>query len=170
MDSNPALILLDVDGVLNPQVVLQKLVLNPVHAALVAELSELGTVVWATTWSAAHMYQLTRDLGLPTNTNEIAFPPLLHIDPLNPEPTPKLHWVARWIDRTFFDEPCPTTAIVWIDDQLREDATAWAKEAPRPTLLVKPEPVRGLTGEHVAAVRDFVNDLESRRTPGTSER
>ena len=160
MDANKTLILLDVDGVLNPLRSMQKLVVDPSRAALVGQLSSLGVVVWATSWSAAHTYHLTHDLGLPFETAAIPFPPDLHIDPRNPAPTPKLHWVARWVNRTLSQEDAPDTAVIWIDDQLRENAGEWARNETRPTLLIKPDPATGLSEAHLAEAREFLLGLQ----------
>jgi hypothetical protein len=74
MDSNTALILLDVDGVLNPQVSSGTLTLDPARAALVTQLSVLGSIVWATSWSAADTYHLANNIGLAGDPAAIAFP------------------------------------------------------------------------------------------------
>ncbi|MGY4856855.1 HAD domain-containing protein [Cryobacterium sp. AP23] len=169
MDSNSALILLDVDGVLNPQMVMQKLVIDPSRAALVEQLSRLGSITWATTWSAAHVYHLAQAIGLPGNMAAIAFPPNLHIDPHNPAPTPKLHWVSRWVNRNMSDELSPSTAVIWIDDQLQTDASDWAQTSPHPTLLVRPDPTIGLTAEHLTTVRKFLEELASHRNSEPAE-
>ena len=155
MTVRSVLILLDVDGVLNPRVVEQRLVLDAPRANLVRELAGLGSVVWATTWSPTHTFHLTRSLGLPNDTEGIAFPRNLHADPSAPAPTAKLHWVARWLAR---QDPAPD-AVIWIDDILRQDAADWAAAAPRPTLLVQPDMNLGLTTAHVDAVRRFVAGL-----------
>ncbi|RJT89728.1 hypothetical protein D6T64_05770 [Cryobacterium melibiosiphilum] len=149
------LILLDVDGVLNPQSQHPRLVLSPDRALLVQRLAGLGDIVWATTWSPTHTFHLTRDLELADTTEGIAFPRDMHADPAAPAPTPKLHWVARWLAR----QDDPPRAVVWIDDLLRADAEDWAAAQPYPTLLVHPEPRAGLTSEHVDEVTAFVAAL-----------
>ena len=162
MDSNAALILLDVDGVLNPQVSSGKLTLDPARAALVHQLSSLGSIVWATSWSAADTYHLANDIGLTGDPAAIAFPSAIQVDRRKPAPTPKLHWVDRWLNRTLIDDVDSTTPVVWIEDRLREDAYAWARVAKRPTLLIKPDAEVGLTAEHVASIREFLNGLADR--------
>jgi hypothetical protein len=159
MNAIKAVILLDVDGVLNPLVSMQKLVVDRSRAALIAQLSSLGAVVWATSWSVVHTHHLSQDLGLPADTAAIPFPPNLHVDPRNPAPTPKLHWVARWVNRNLSQEGAPATAVIWIDDQLNEDATEWARHEVRPTLLIRPDPATGLSEAHLAEVREFLLSL-----------
>ena len=166
MDSNAALILLDVDGVLNPAIVDRKLVLDPARAALVQQLSSLGSIVWATSWSAADTYHLANDIGLPGDPAAIAFPSAIQVDRRKPAPTPKLHWVDRWLNRTLIDDVDSTTPVIWIEDRLREDAYAWAQAAKRPTLLIKPDAEVGLTAEHVAEIQQFLSRLADQQTPG----
>ena len=160
MASRNILILLDVDGVLNPHLAQQRLVLEANRAALVQRLATLGCVVWATTWSPTHTFHLTRDLALPESTQGIAFPRDMHFDPRNPAPTPKLHWVTRWLAR----QDAAPEAVIWIDDLLRQDAVDWAHAQTYPTLLVHPEPRAGLTHEHVEEIARFVAQLGSPRT------
>ena len=155
MTSPRVLILLDVDGVLNPVAQHPRLVLSPARALLVQQLTALGEIVWATTWSPTHTFHLTRELGLPATTEGIAFPRDMHANASAPAPTPKLHWVARWLAR---QDELPR-ALVWIDDLLRPDAADWADAQPYPTLLVHPEPRSGLMPEHLDSVTTFVAAL-----------
>ncbi len=155
------LILLDVDGVLNPRVVNQRLKLDPPRAELIRQLAELGSIVWATTWSPTHTFHLTKDLGLSAETEGIAFPRKLHADPSAPAPTAKLYWVDRWLAR---QDPEPE-AVIWIDDILRQDAVDWASAQTRPTLLVQPDRNKGLTEAQVEDARLFIGSLKPTDTP-----
>ena len=146
MTTRTVLILLDIDGVLNPRVINQRLLLDPSRAELVRDLAAHGSIVWATTWSPTHTFHLMKDLGLSADTEGIAFPRNLHADPSAPAPTAKLHWVARWLAR---QDPQPGT-VIWIDDILRQDAVDWAAVQPEPTLLVQPDMNIGLTSAHAA--------------------
>ena len=166
MDSNTPLILLDVDGVLNPEIADRKLVLDPARAALVTQLANLGAIVWATSYSAADTYHLANDLSLPGDPAAIAFPSAIQVDRRKPAPTPKRHWVDRWLSRTLIDDVESTTPVIWIEDRLREDAYAWARVAKRPTLLIKPDAEVGLTAEHVASIREFLSGLTGKRASG----
>lgn len=105
MTTRTILILLDVDGVLNPRVDNQRLVLDLPRAKLVRQLAELGSIAWATTWSPTHTFHLTKDLGIPSDTKGIAFPRNLHFDPSAPAPTAKLHWVAPGSPGKILDPP-----------------------------------------------------------------
>ncbi|SEN05797.1 hypothetical protein E3O25_00725 [Cryobacterium sp. TMT1-3] len=155
MTARNILILLDVDGVLNPRVIAQRLVLDPPRAHLVRQLGALGSIVWATTWSPTHTFHLTKYLELSSATEGIAFPHNLHFDPSAPAPTAKLHWVSRWLAR---QDPVPD-AVIWIDDILRQDARDWAIAQVRPTLLVQPDMTIGLTAQHVDEIRRFIAGL-----------
>jgi hypothetical protein len=143
-----ALILLDVDGVLNPRLAAGRLQVPAERAALVRELAALGRLVWATTYPAVLVHQMAEGIGLDEQAEAIAFPADLDADPRHPAPTPKLHWVQRWLSRQQF------SAVAWVDDRLGADAAEWARTAS--VLLVSPDPRDGLRAEHVDAVRGFV--------------
>ncbi|MBO0983118.1 HAD domain-containing protein [Rathayibacter sp. SD072] len=158
-----ALILLDVDGVLNPSVVSDRaagghrLVLDQDRAALVARLAVIGTIVWATTWPPELTSVLARDLRLPEGTEAIVFRGGLPRDPRFPGQTGKLQPVAAWLDQA--RDRQPIDAVVWIDDNLREDAYAWAGEQDTPFHLVRPEAAEGLTSDEVAGAEEFLAAL-----------
>lgn len=148
-------ILLDVDGVLNPTVQMDQLVITEHRAELVREFAALGELVWATTWSAAHTWRLAQSIGLDADPAAIAFPAQIHADGRNPAPTPKLHWVSRWIARNLTEYP-QQRPLVWIDDHLGPDAREWAATLARPILLISPSPATGLQGAHVEQVDEFL--------------
>ena len=158
-----ALILLDVDGVLNPSVVSDRaagghrLVLDEDRAALVARLAAIGTIVWATTWPPELTSVLARDLHLPEGTGAIVFRGGLPRDPRFPGQTGKLQPVAVWLEQA--RERQPIDAVVWIDDNLREDAFAWAAEQDTPFHLVRPDSAEGLTSDEVAGAEEFLAAL-----------
>ncbi|MCU1405260.1 MAG: hypothetical protein JWQ43_1563 [Glaciihabitans sp.] len=159
MTSPNVIVLLDVDGVLNPRLVPGGMALDDTRAALIAELASCGDIVWATSYSAGVTFALGQGIGLPSSTRAIAFPSPIHHDRTVSAPTPKLHWVARWLERNVEEEEANSTAVVWIDDQLRQDAVEWAKAQQRPTLLLSPDPYFGLAAEHLEEVREFVRGL-----------
>jgi len=158
-----ALILLDVDGVLNPSVVSDRaagghrLVLDEDRAALVARLAAIGTIVWATTWPPELTSVLARDLRLPERTEAIVFRGGLPRDARFPGQTGKLQPVAAWLEQA--RERQAIDAVVWIDDNLREDAYAWAGEQDTPFHLVRPEAAEGLTSDEVAGAEEFLAAL-----------
>jgi hypothetical protein len=121
MGRNSAVVLLDVDGVLNPVLKGDALTLEPSRADLVRELDRVAGIVWATTWSSTFTWRLGQDLGLSPDTKAIAFPNPVEANPRLPAPTPKLHWVLRWLSRSFEQGGMP--AVIWIDDHLLQDAS-----------------------------------------------
>ncbi|PPG87481.1 hypothetical protein C5C00_04040 [Rathayibacter rathayi] len=162
-----ALILLDVDGVLNPSVRSDRaagshrLELEPEREALVARLAAVGTIVWATTWPPRLSSVLADDLGLPGGTEAIVFDGGLPRDPRFPGQTGKLHPVATWLERAA--ERGPLDAVVWIDDNLGQDAYTWAREQSTPFHLVRPESATGLTDDEVAGAERFLAALAASR-------
>lgn len=143
------LVLLDVDGVLNPRLAAGRLHVSPERAALVRELAELGRLVWATTYPSVLAHDLGESIGLAERADAIAFPAELDADPHRPAPTPKLHWVRRWLGRQHYDR------AVWIDDRLGADAAEWAR-AEASVHLVSPDPREGLLPSHLAEARAFL--------------
>lgn len=158
-----ALILLDVDGVLNPTVTSDRaagghrLSLEPEREALVHRLAAIGTVVWATTWPPKLTSVLARDLGLPEGTEAIVFGGGLTRDPRFPGQTGKLQPVAEWLEQA--SARSSVDAVVWIDDNLREDAYAWAREQETPFHLIRPDAAVGLTSDEVAGAEEFLRSV-----------
>lgn len=155
------LILLDVDGVLNPTVVKEpgypvpRLRLSPGRTELVRRLAVLGTLVWASTHRAEQLSELTRELLLDPSPDQVSFTPaeLLPRDADFPGTTPKLHSVARWVGR---QDPLYST-IVWIDDVLRDDALQWANRVTAKVLLLRVNPIDGLQDTQVERVEHFLD-------------
>lgn len=153
-------ILLDVDGVLNPEVTRDssamvnnhRLVVPPSRAELVRDLGSLAKIVWATTWDRGSLHQLSADLGV-----DIAGKvPLARMD--WKRPTPKLPAVERWIARMQATGDLSWDMLVWIDDDLGPDAIEWAGEQKTPTNLICTSPLEGLQSRHVQAVRRWLHD------------
>jgi hypothetical protein len=165
------LLLLDVDGVLNPwlmpelpdgyqlhRIGIFDVILASWHGPAILELCEEANLdlVWATTWEEDANREIAPRIGLPDDLPWISFP-MDDEDPL--VESRKLPAVRRWVA----DHSC-----VWIDDDLWGDAWAWATERTDdgiPTLLVKPSPERGLTQAHLAAVSHWaaVSNPDRRR-------
>ena len=151
------IILLDIDGVLNPVVrpVEGGLSLSEAKVSLVRRLAECGRIAWVSTWPADQTASLESQLEL-----EIA--PLRVTLTLragdSDEPTPKLRSVRRWLRRMELAGEADWDAVVWIDDVLGPDAREWAHQHHQPVLLEKPAPAQGLSEVHVVAVEVFVND------------
>jgi hypothetical protein len=153
MDIHRPLLLLDVDGVLNPyaapgqpdgfeqHLLLDELVwLAPQHGAWLRPLLDRFELVWATGWEHNANQLIAPILGLPA-LPVIEFP--------------------READGRFFK--LPTIArfaagrpLVWIDDELTDEAHAWAAARALPTRLVDADPAIGLTEELVALIAAFL--------------
>ena len=120
-------------------------------------LAAVGTIVWATTWPPKLTSVLAHDLGLPEGTEAIVFSGGLPRDPRFPGQTGKLQPVAAWLEaargRSVID------AVVWIDDNLREDAYAWAREQETPFHLVRPDAAVGLTFDEVGGAEEFLAEI-----------
>lgn len=154
------LLLVDVDGVLQPvgRAVppgyerfaddSSEVVLCLQHGVWLARLSTSFDLVWATTWGATANRAIGARLGLP----EL---PHVHLPNLPRSGTRKLGAVAEYVgDR----------AAAWIDDELYEDAVAWAVDRPAPTLLRRTAPGVGLVESDVQALAAFAAGL---RRPAT---
>lgn len=164
-----AVILLDIDGVLNPQVVWDSrnglsgpsLLLSEAHLALVQDLNTLGQIAWASTWSKDQTSRLETAIGLPADTPSLDFTQT-RVDFLSTAgPTWKIPFVERWLRRRERIEERSYQAVVWIDDELYEDADMWAHASSAPTLLIRTDPDTGLTMTDVAVIRTFLADAES---------
>jgi hypothetical protein len=153
------LLLLDIDGVLNPWAAttlpegFAEYVLFPAdeephrfaahHGEWIRELARSFDVVWASAWGSVANRLLAPILGLPE------FPWV----PFPPTPFPpftKVPSIAEYVDER---------AVAWVDDGMGPDAWAWASERQAPTLLVRVDPAVGFVLEHVAALNAWRNEL-----------
>ena len=160
MDDALPVILLDLDGVLNPFAALtcpdgfRERVLfegeEPVrfclrHGDWIRELAAVGDVWWATGWGA--------------DANAI-YLPLLGLEPLPfvqlpPVPfEPELKVPA--IDAMAGDRP-----VVWIDDNHTAAGRRWSADRAAPTLLVPIDPATGWTRAEVDRILHWVEELRS---------
>ena len=162
------LILLDINGVLNPKVQPGDSSDDPgpqlsdLKAALVRRLAAKGRIAWASTSSDDFMDALEAQLELEVNPLRV---------PITPEPddehqqTPKLGPIVRWLNKMDADGNVDWDGIVWIDDALGTDVHDWAHQYHQPVLLEKPNPDEGLTEAHVVAVQVFINDRDRNPAP-----
>jgi HAD domain in Swiss Army Knife RNA repair proteins len=142
--SSLPLLLLDVDGVLNPFAAPacppgytehdlfpgeEPVRLCAAHGPWLQELATRFQIVWATAWGADANQLLAPLLQLP-DLPVIRFPPV----PFHPRD--KLPAIIR------FARHRPLT---WIDDALPPGAHAWAATRRAPTLLIGIDPAEGLT-------------------------
>jgi hypothetical protein len=153
------LILLDIEGVLNP--VAQpnddgdsaERSLPDAKVSLVRRLARCGRIAWVSTSPA--------DL-----TEELESQLQLEVEPLRvdlemresdiDEPTPKLRAVTEWLAQKEAAGEADWDAVVWIDDVLGPDAHEWADGFSQPVLLEKTSPEEGLSKGQVASVESFV--------------
>jgi hypothetical protein len=142
------LLLLDVDGVLNPLGVREapgftehrlggmRVLLSPDHGRWLASLADRYDLTWATSWERDADLVAER-IGLPLGLPAINFTD-------QTEWTVKLPDVMRYVgDR----------AVAWVDDQLGADVQDWAAARPSPTLLVETDGRVGLTMAHIEVLR-----------------
>lgn len=154
------IILLDIDGVLNPLARpgsggdRPELTLSDSKVALVRRLAELGRIAWVSTWPADLTAGLEAQLQLEVEPLRVT---LLMQPSDDDEPTPKLRSVSRWLARMEAAGDADWDSVVWIDDVLGPDARKWAHGYGRPVLLEKPVPDQGLGDIHVVAVEVFVD-------------
>jgi hypothetical protein len=152
------LLLLDVDGVLNPFAAAScpqgftehefflhegPVRLNPVHGRWLRGLAEHYEIVWATGWEEDANLLLAPLLGLPR------FPVIL-FPPKPFDPREKVPPVAAFVR----DRPA-----AWVDDALTPPAHAWAEGRPSPTLLIAADPAVGLTRAAVDRLASWSLDL-----------
>jgi len=149
------LIILDVDGVLNPVMGEDySLEIEPWRAELVRSLATTGEIVGGSSWDAEQLQSLAATIGMPT-ARAIKFRP-------NADPgaaTPKLAAVRQWVHMRDLLEEFTWTAVVWIDDSLREDALTWLQGLGAPSLAVVPDRRLGLTVGHLEEIQAFVERL-----------
>ncbi|SMH41994.1 hypothetical protein SAMN06295885_1857 [Rathayibacter oskolensis] len=156
-----ALILVDVDGVLDPVVALDPVEqrftarLTPDRLRHLERIRALGRLAWA---SSAHLdvtTALSDAVGSGARFERVTLVDRLPAQEGFTGETPKLQSVARWIDRIDADER--PTCIVWIDDVLGRDAFRWADSTTPPTLLIRTDPDQGLLAEHVDRIEQFTS-------------
>ncbi|MEU8261747.1 HAD domain-containing protein [Micromonospora sp. NPDC048999] len=152
------LLLLDVDGLLNPFAADQcpsgyeefdffpgeePVRLCRAHADWLQELGDWFEVVWATAWGAEANRLLAPVLQLP-RLPVIAFPPVPF------DPREKVPAIARYVG---------SRPAAWIDDGLTPEARAWAEAREVSTLLVDIDPAEGLSQAEVRRLLRWAEDL-----------
>jgi hypothetical protein len=153
------IILLDIDGVLNPVTRAggggagPELVLSAARIDLVRRLAACGRIAWVSTWPAEQTAGLEAQLQLDVEPLRVPLPGRALQE--SEAATPKLRPVSRWLERMVLAGDADWDSVVWIDDVLGADAFDWAHAHPA-ALLVKPAPSVGITPAHVIAVEVFV--------------
>jgi hypothetical protein len=158
------LLLLDIDGVLNPYAAaacpegFREQILFPgedpvwigdAHAAWLKELSEAFEIVWASGWGEdAHL--LADILSLPRL-------PLVRFPPVPFDPEEKLPAIVAYVEHR---------PAAWVDDALPRAAYEWAASRGSPTLLIGIDPAIGLRREHVDRLLAWAGELRHQVEPG----
>ena len=166
MDAATPIVLLDVDGVLNPAGshaagyrrhwlfpggVPHRLLLNPQHGPMLADLAEASgaELVWASYWRARANTWIAPRIGLPC-LRFVPIPARLRLR-ARPSPGPwKARHVAAWIGQTPF---------VWLEDDPNVAGCLAAEPDLGRHLVIRIDPALGLTRHHVAQARAWLNDL-----------
>jgi hypothetical protein len=160
-DSHP-LLLLDIDGVLNPYAApecpadYREHVLFPgeepirvrgAHAGWLKELSARFDIVWASGWGedARVLERLYSVARLPS----VPFPPV----PFGF--AEKLAAVDAYVGER---------SVAWVDDLIDDRAYAWASRRLAPTLLLSTDPAVGLERDHIETLLAW---RAERKAPGT---
>jgi hypothetical protein len=156
------LILLDIEGVLNPVAhpnddgESSERSLPEAKASLVRRLAKCGQIAWVSTSPEDLTEELESQLQLETEPVRVE---LEMRESDVDEPTPKLRAVTEWLARQDADGEAGWDALVWIDDVLGPDAHEWADGFSQPVHLEKTSPEEGLTKEQVASVESFVDGI-----------
>lgn len=144
MAASLPLLLIDVDGVLNPFAAPacppgyteheffggeEPVRLCAAHGPWLQELTTRFEIVWATAWGAEANRLLAPLLELP----EL---PVIRFPPVPFHPRDKLPAVIRFSGRR---------PLTWIDDVFPTEAQTWAAKRRIPTLLIGVDPAQGLT-------------------------
>lgn len=150
------LLILDVDGVLSPtgrsvppgfeRVTSEAfdVVVSPQHGEWLRSLTPLFQPVWGTTWGHAANEIFGSVLGLPAW-------PVIALEDLPRSGTRKLAAVSAYVG---------DQSAAWVDDELYDDARAWADSRPAPTLLLPTRASVGLTRKDVEQLRAFGEELQ----------
>jgi hypothetical protein len=157
VDQSVPVVLLDLDGVLNPfaapacpdghrERVLfageEPVRFCPGHADWIRELAAAGDLWWATGWGE--------------NANEI-YLPLLGVEPLPVVRFPPVPFEPE-LKVPAIDAAIGSRPAAWIDDNHTAAGWRWAAERRAPTLLVSIDPAIGWSRADVDRVLDWVRD------------
>ena len=164
--SQRPLLLLDVDGVLNPFAALgcppgyteheffpgeEPVRLSPAHGRWLQELSTRFQLVWATAWGSEANRVIAPLLRLP----EL---PVIRFPPPPFEPLDKLAPITEYAGQR---------PLVWIDDQHTPQAHEWAAQRGVPTLLISVDPAEGLTRPVIDQSLQWADDPRRNNAPQT---
>ena len=154
------LLLIDVDGVLNPLALEPpghvppgfvahdleglRVLLARQHGAWLTDLGADFDLVWATSWVHDADRLIAELVGVPRGLPVITFD------------SPQTGWTAKLPDVIRFVGDRP---VAWVDDVLGSEDHAWAASRPVPTLLLQPDHPECLTRAHNDRQRGFALEL-----------
>jgi hypothetical protein len=162
MPSPRPLLLIDVDGVLNPLAVQPpghvppgftaydmdglRVLLAAHHGMWLSELAVDFDLVWATSWEHDADRLIAESIGLPRGLPVITFD------------SPPGDWTSKLPDVIRFVADRP---LAWIDDDLGPEVYSWAGSRTVSTLLIQPDHRVGLTSAHIDRLRAFALGLRT---------
>ncbi|MGP3985473.1 HAD domain-containing protein [Streptomyces sp. 3N207] len=125
--------------------------LDPAHGRMIKALlaEEIVAIHWCTSWRADASALIAPILGLPE---------LPHLELPRPNITTSHPNGYLW-KRDYVSEWLGEAPVIWIDDDFTDSDHEWGEQREQrriPTLLVQPDPYRGLEADHLAAVREWV--------------
>jgi hypothetical protein len=150
------LLLIDVDGVLNPYLRADdpvpdgyaehsidgvRVLLSPRHGDWMRELAQAYKLGWASSWEADCDTLIGRVIGAPQGMPFLTFVERDDKDWL---------WKLPAVERFVGDR-----AVAWLDDAPGQGADDWARNRQAPTLLVQPDPRIGWTLREYELLLDF---------------
>jgi hypothetical protein len=155
------LLLLDVDGVLNPFPGTpdgyteyaffpdddEPVRLSAAHADWLRELMADFELVWASAWGEAANEHICSAFGLPA-FRVVALPETPF------EPREKVPAVDAFVG----DRP-----VAWVEDVVTDEARAWSRERHAPTLIVEVSSATGLTRKDVERLKAWADDAGAGR-------
>ena len=155
------ILLVDVDGVLNPWLAKrcppgfgeydffpgERVLLSPGHGELLLSLAQAYELVWATAWEHRANRLICPVLALPQ--------------------LPVIEFPLSGRDLYFRKLPAVIEAVgnrpcAWIDDEHRPDHYTWAERRGVPTLIVDIDPAQGLTSDVAARLAEWAAALDRR--------
>lgn len=152
--SRKPLLLLDIDGCVSPRgaasgcKIVQlggwKIPVSPVCATELPKLSSIYHVVWCTDWRESANV-LGAELGLP----EL---PFVNIGAHEPSGWRKLTAV-----QSYLAGHDPEIPIAWADDQMTPTAKTWVQSVAHRTLVIRPNPLKGLLEDEFSRLRAFAS-------------
>jgi hypothetical protein len=177
MAGNTPIMLLDVDGPLNPYAAkankrpegytVHRMTPtgwedNPLHVwlnhSMGAQLKSLGyEIIWATTWAEDANEWISPNVGLPTDLECIEWGP--HGAEIEQPGLRKLYWktpqIAAWMHEHYPDRP-----FIWVDDEaFKKDEKYLKSKLGQPLKVFTINPAKGIDDDDLKDFKDWKDDL-----------